>query len=145
MRRVGFGSVVIFLVACRSSTAIPSSLARGTWGGDNAGMIVEETVVHIHIACTYGNAPRPGTLSNGRFEITGSYNITAHPVDLGVFHPATIRGHVREDWMSFTVELSDTNVSFGPVIVVYSREPRMQQCPICRNPRDSERMPAGSF
>jgi len=30
-------------------------LALGTWGGDSAGMIVSDTAMHLHVACTYGD------------------------------------------------------------------------------------------
>jgi hypothetical protein len=104
----------------------------GTWGGDNAAAIVSDTM-HVHIGCTYGNALRP-LLTGGQFEIAGSYNITAYPVDRGVFHPAVFTGQVTGKVMTLTVALSDTSVTLGPVEVTLGREPSMGPCPICRKP-----------
>jgi hypothetical protein len=89
--------------------------------------------MHVHIGCTYGNALRPA-LTEGRFEVVGSYNITAYPVDRGVFHPAVFVGRVSGKVMTFSVTLSDTSVTLGPVEVTLGREPSMGPCPICRVP-----------
>lgn len=106
-------------------------LPVGAWGGENAGVVVGDTSMHVHIGCTVGDGPRPFT-SNGRFEITGRYNITAHPVDLGVFHPAIFTGRVSGNTLTLTVRLTDTTVTIGPAVVELGREPRMGPCPICR-------------
>ena len=115
--------------ACPQEPAGP--LPVGTWGGDNAGVVVSDTTMHVHIGCTVGDAPRPST-SDGRFEIAGRYNITAHPVDLGVFHPAIFSGRVNGGTMTLTVRLTDTTVTIGPAVVELGREPKMGPCPICR-------------
>jgi|SRR6185503_19681603 len=122
--------VVLTLVACLGNTGPSGDLALGTWGGDNAAAMVDDTM-HVHIGCTYGNAVRP-TLVVGQFEIAGVFNITAHPVDLGVLHPATFTGRVRGNELTLTVALTDTAVTLGPVVVRLGREPKMGPCPICR-------------
>ena len=122
----------MLLTACPGQTGPSGDLAMGTWGGDNAAAIVNDTM-HVHIGCTYGNALRP-VLTGGRFEVAGWYNITAYPVDRGVFHPAVLVGQVTGKVMTFTVTLSDTSVTLGPVQVTLGHEPSMGPCPICRRP-----------
>jgi hypothetical protein len=131
-RSFAAAAALVFLTTCPGPTSPSGDLAVGTWGGDNAAAIVSDTL-HVHIGCTYGNAPRP-TLTAGRFEVAGSYNITAYPLDRGVFHPAAFTGQVAGNVMTFTVTLSDTSVTLGPAQVTLGREPSMGPCPICRPP-----------
>lgn len=110
----------------------PKDLA-GTWGGENAGLIADDTSAHVHIGCTYGNVHQqiiPD--ANGRFDVPGEQNITAHPVDLGVMHPARFTGRVTGITMTLTITLTDTTVTLGPVQLFLGKEPRMGPCPICR-------------
>jgi hypothetical protein len=132
MRVAVLAAVVVLADTC-PLTGPNGTLATGTWGGENAGVIVTDTLMHVHNGCTYGNAPRP-TLTGGRFEVTGVHNITAHPVDLGILHPARFTGRVRGNRMTLTVTLTDTSVTLGPVSVELGVEPRMGPCPICRSP-----------
>jgi hypothetical protein len=117
--------------ACPWGTEPDRPLALGTWGGENAGVVVSDTAIHVHIGCTLGNGSRP-VLANGHFEVTGWYNVTAHPVDFGVFHPAVFTGIAGGRVLTLTVTLTDTSITLGPVVVELGREPRMGPCPICR-------------
>jgi hypothetical protein len=109
----------------------------GTWGGENAGLIADDTSAHVHIGCTYGNIHQRIVLdADGRFDVAGEHNITAHPVDLGILHPARFSGRVRGGSMELTVTLTDTTVTLGPVALAYGKEPRMGPCPICRRGMD---------
>ena len=119
-----------FVLACVGNTGPSGDLALGTWGGDNAAAMVDDTM-HVHIGCTYGNAIRP-TLAMGQFAVAGQYNITAYPVDRGILHPATFIGSVRGNDLTLTVALTDTAVILGPVVVRLGREPSLGPCPICR-------------
>lgn len=130
MRLLASAALLVLLASCVGDTEPSGDLALGTWGGDNAAAMVSDTM-HVHIGCTYGNAPRP-SLTLGRFEIAGRYNITAYPVDQGIFHPATFVGHVSGNDLTLTVTLTDTAVTLGPVVVRLGQEPRMGPCPICR-------------
>jgi hypothetical protein len=131
-------------LACAERDAIPSApgapLAVGTWGGENAGVIVDDTVAHVHIGCTFGNfaAPlRPGPA--GGVSATGSWVLRAYPVVVGPALPARLTGTVAGDALTFRVTVDDTvshtTVELGPVTVTRGREPRMGPCPICRVPR----------
>ncbi len=116
-------------------------LSVGTWGGENAGLIVNDTIAHVHIACTLGNFPAPVTVDdNGRFNVTGSYVLRAYPVFVGPYHPAQFGGQLNGDRLTLTVTVSDTvekkTVTVGPVLVTFKQEPRMGPCPICKKPGD---------
>lgn len=125
-------------IACSSATTTPASNLEiaGTWGGNNAGLIVNLNDVHVHIGCTLGDATGPiRTDMNGRFEATGTYNVDAYPVNRGIEHPAKFSGEVRGDTMTLTVSLTDTARVLGPVTLVYGKQPQMGPCPICRIPK----------
>lgn len=142
MRRFGtVTALVIVASACPAGTEPIGPLPLGTWGGENAGVVVTDTSMHVHIGCTVGDALRP-SLTNGRFAVAGQYNITAHPVDLGIFHAAVFAGQASGDVLALTVTLTDTNVTLGPVLVELGREPKMGPCPICRTPSVAPRAPA---
>ena len=140
-------AVTIVVVACggRSVTPSPHVLSRGTWGGENAGAIVDDTIVHVHIGCTLGNFPPPAVIDGeGRFSIEGSYTLRTFPVAVGPSLPAVFTGVVNGTQLTLSVAVNDTVekklVPLGPVTVVLGREPRMQTCPICRTPGEMMRL-----
>ena len=123
-------------LACSTATSTPITEVVGTWGGDNAGLIVSDTDVHVHIGCTLGDALGPiRPDANGRFEANGTYNVDAYPVDRGIVHPAQFTGQIIGLTMTLTVSLSDTARVLGPVTLTYGKEPQMGVCPICRVPK----------
>ena len=127
---------VVAVVACSAATSARITDVVGTWGGDNAGMIITGNDVHVHIGCTLGNTVRPiHPDANGRFEAGGTYNVDAYPVDRGIIHPATFSGRIVGRTMTLTVTLTDTGQVLGPVTLVYGKEPKMGPCPICRDPK----------
>jgi len=129
-------SSIFALVACSAATSTRITDVAGTWGGDNAGLIVNDTDVHVHIGCTVGDAVGPiRTDTDGRFSATGTYNVDAYPVNRGILHPATFSGQVVGTTMTLTVSLTDTARVLGPVTLIYGKEPKMGPCPICRVPK----------
>ena len=127
-----FAAAAAVLGPCDPTGVPPKDLA-GTWGGVNAALMADDTSAHIHIGCTYGNIHQqllPD--ADGRFDFPGEHNITAHPVDRGILHPARFSGQVSGGIMTLTVTLTDTTVTLGPVRLAYGTEPRMGPCPICR-------------
>ena len=115
------------------TSGIKDGVIQGTWGGENAALIADDTSAHVHIGCTYGNIHQSIVPDNaGYFDVPGEQNITAHPVDLGVMHPARFSGRVQAGRIRLTVTLTDTTVTLGPVDVLLNKEPRMGPCPICR-------------
>ncbi len=114
-------------------------LSPGTWGGDNAGVIVNDAVAHVHVGCTYGNFPAPVPLDqNGRFSVPGEYLLRAYPIPVGPTMPAQFAGVIVAGTLTLTVAVNDTVehtlVVLGPVTVTYGRAPRMGPCPICAVP-----------
>ena len=135
MTRILLVPSICAIIACSAATTRITDVV-GTWGGDNAGLIVNDNDVHVHIGCTVGDAAGPiRTDANGKFEATGTYNVDAHPVNRGVLHPATFRGQVVGQTMTLTVSLTDTARVLGPVTLTYGKEPTMGPCPICRVPK----------
>ena len=132
---VTFVAVAALLGPCDPTGLKPPKDLAGMWGGENAALIADDTSAHVHIGCTYGNIHNRITLdAGGRFDMAGEQNITAHPVDLGILHPARFSGRVIGSTMTLTVTLTDTTVTLGPVLLWYGKEPRMGPCPICRRP-----------
>ncbi len=86
-------------------------------------------------ARTSTSAAPTATSRDGRFDVPGEQNITAHPVDRGILHPARFVGRVIGTSLTLTVTLTDTTVTLGPVQVFFGKEPQMGPCPICRKPR----------
>src|SRR5207237_10173783 len=66
---------------------------KGTWGGENAGLIAFDTTDHVHIGCTAGDT-KQGIVADehGQFDDSGRYNITLYPVARGPDHPARFFG-----------------------------------------------------
>ena len=136
MTRISAILSIFAALACSAATSTPITQVVGTWGGDNAGLIVSNTDVHVHIGCTLGDAVGPiNPDADGRFEATGTYNVDAYPVDRGITHPATFSGQIVDQTMTLTVSLTDTGRVLGPVTLVYGKEPKMGPCPICRVPK----------
>jgi hypothetical protein len=110
----------------------PGATVHGTWGGNNAGLLADDTSGHVHIGCTYGDLHHPIVLDmSSHFDVAGEYNITAHPVDLGILHPARFTGSIDGHTMTLQVALTDTAVTLGPVSLTLDKEPSMGPCPIC--------------
>ena len=136
------------LIACAAAAALGAScpsddptspdgnLLTGTWGGENAALILEDADAHVHIGCTNGNFPAPLAVdADGRFNVAGSYVLRAYPIQIGPSLPAQFAGVVDGRRLTFTVAVNDTVekklVVLGPVSVTYDVEPRMGPCPIC--------------
>ena len=123
---------------CSRGSVTPQDglLAIGTWGGDNAGVIVTDSTAHVHIGCTFGDVPgRIALNASGRFSVRGSYVLRAYPVFIGPALPAEFKGQVRGRTLELEVVVTDTVanqiVTLGPVTTTFDREPTMGPCPIC--------------
>ena len=133
---------VIGAVACTSATSSPPPdglLPLGTWGGENAGMIVGDTAMHLHVGCTFGDVSGRVTVgTNGSFDVQGSYTLHAFPIVVGPSVPARFVGKVEGVKTTVTVTVNDTvekkTVVLGPVVVTLGVDPKMGPCPICRRP-----------
>jgi len=140
--QTGVALVAAIVAACSSGPAVPAfdgSLPLGTWGGDNSGMIVGDTAMHIHVGCTYGDVSgRVPVSGDGAFDVQGRYTLRAYPIVVGPEMPARFVGRISGAKATVTVTVTDTvehkTVVLGPVVVTYGVDPRMGPCPICRRP-----------
>jgi hypothetical protein len=134
VRRAVRGLVVVVLLAgCGASARPPlDRVPAGTWGGEDAGLIVTADGAHAHVGCTLGDVAGEIPVDDqGRFDVAGTYNVDAFPVDRGIRHPARFTGETDGRTLRFMVRLTDTMQTFASGELVLGREPRMQNCPIC--------------
>ena len=138
------GLAIVLLRDCELAGPRPSpGKVAGTWGGEGAGLIADDTSAHVHIGCTYGNVHQPIVAdAHGRFDLPGEQDITAHPVDRGILHPARFSGSVLGHTMTLTVTLTDTAVTLGPVELTLGQTPKLGPCPICLTRRAAARRAA---
>ena len=131
-------ALVLLCAGCRSgATESPPRngvMANGTWGGDGAGVIVDDSITHVRIGCTYGDIVGRVTLdANGRFSRNGGYLLSAFPIVLGPTMPALFSGRVSGDSLTLTVAVSDTVnnmiVVRGAVRVRLGATPQLAPCP----------------
>ena len=131
------------LAGCGGGPTGPGTVAVGTWGGDDAGLIVRADGVHAHVGCTYGDVA--GAIpfdAEGRFDVAAQWDVDAFPIDRGILHPARLTGTTTGRDLTFSVLLTDTGRTLGPSVVTLGREPRMVNCPICRTPAPRRRFRA---
>ena len=131
-RAAWLAALVAASLACGGSPPPPlDQVPAGTWGGDDAGLIVREDGAHAHVGCTLGDVAGAIALVDGRFDVEGTYDVDAFPIDRGIRHPARFSGRTDGRTLTFTVRLTDTGQTFTSGVLVFGREPRMQNCPIC--------------
>ena len=136
-RTLGVAWAGLLLLACGASGTfgLITELTVGTWGGEQAGVVVGATTAHVHVGCTYGDFPAPIPVDDGRFSVPGDYLLRAHPVAVGPTMPARFAGVVEGDELIMTVAVHDTItgelVVLGPVTVQLGHDPEMGPCPIC--------------
>jgi hypothetical protein len=111
-------------------------LAIGTWGGNGAAIIVNDTSMHVHVGCTFGDVSGRVQLDQGAFDVAGSYMLRAYPITVGPTVPARFTGTVLGKIATITVTVNDTvqhqTVVKGPVVVTLGETPQLGPCPLCR-------------
>ncbi|HEX4934766.1 MAG TPA: hypothetical protein VFV33_16365 [Gemmatimonadaceae bacterium] len=150
--RAAVALLAVFAGACAGSPseAAPAEhLTAGTWGAEGAGVIVSDTLVHVHIGCTKGDFARPAALDGGRFNVAGRYILRLFPIQVGPELPARFTGVVRGRLLTLAIAVDDTVqkqlVALGPVTVVLGDEPRLGPCPICASPNRLAARPVMPF
>ena len=141
-------------IACSSTvptTLLPfdGNLPLGNWGGENAGMIVSDTAMHLHIGCTYGDVSgRVPVGAGGQFDVAGNYTLRAYPIAVGPSVPARFAGRLDGAKVTITATVNDTvqhqTVVLGPVTMTYGAEAKLAPCPICRRPIITKPSPSPS-
>jgi hypothetical protein len=127
-------ALAAWLAACGTAGRPPlDRVPAGTWGGEDAGLIVSAEAAHAHVGCTNGDVAGEIALdASGEFDVPATYDVDAFPVDRGIRHPARLRGRTDGRTLTFTVRLTDTGQTLTSGELVLGREPRMLSCPICR-------------
>lgn len=134
------GALTLGAACAGNSTGVEGGvLVKGSWGGADAGVIITDSLTHVHIGCTYGDFPAAVPVdAQGRFRVAGSYLLRAYPVAVGPALPAEFTGQIDGSTMTYTVVVNDTVenkvVTLGPATVTLGKEPRDGPCPICRTP-----------
>ena len=73
---LAFAAATLALGPCSLTGLKPPKDLAGTWGGENAALMVDDTSAHIHIGCTYGNIHQQLIPhADGRFDFPGEHNI----------------------------------------------------------------------
>ena len=120
--------VGLLVGSCSGSSLLPPSdgiLAVGTWGGDNSGVIVTDSVVHVHVGCTFGDMPGHVPLDQeGRFTVDGSYVLRAYPIQLGPSLPAQFSGRVSGRTLTLAIAVGADEVRFLINGTEVARQPR---------------------
>ena len=130
-------AIPLLLTAACSASEGPerTELSAGTWGGENAGVLVNDSIAHVHVGCTFGYFTPVPLDRNARFTVAGNYTLRAYPIVLGPSLPAQYTGVIQGNKLTLTVVVNDTvedkTVTVGPSVVYFGREPRMGPCPIC--------------
>ncbi|PYQ11425.1 MAG: hypothetical protein DMF80_21645 [Acidobacteria bacterium] len=133
MRGIALGLTLALAAACEASRTGLGAVPVGTWGGEDAGLVVSADSSHAHIGCTLGDVTGPIPLdSEGRFDVAGQWNVDAFPIDRGILHPARLSGRTDGRSLSLAVRLTDTGQALGPVALTLGQPPHMRGCPICR-------------
>src|SRR5260221_14755211 len=114
MRRLLVPALAL-LAACGASRLEPGTVAVGTWGGEEAGLLVRADGAHVHIGCTYGHVAGPIPFdADGRFDVAAQWNVSAFPIDRGIFHEARMSGRLGGRRLTFPAGLAATGPSPGP-------------------------------
>ena len=133
---------VLALISCgNEGPVLPGDglLPIGTYGADNAGVIVTDSTTHVHVDCTFGDVTgRIHLDGEGAFEVAGSYVLRAYPVMVGPSLPARFAGRFDGRVLTMSIVVDDTvaheTVTKGPITVKLGVNPRMGPCPICADP-----------
>ncbi len=129
-------AVVFVLLAhtscARTTSTAPDStvLAKGTWGGENIALTVDDKEVHVEFDCAAGSFVQPRSLDGGgRFQVDGVYaKERGGPIREGQGVSARYSGTLSGDTLTLTVTLLDANEDIGPFTVTLGAQPRLRKC-----------------
>jgi hypothetical protein len=77
-REAGLFLLLLLAGGCGTSRIDLDAVPPGTWGGEDAGLIVSTEGAHAHIGCTLGDVS--GSIpvdAQGRFDVAGQWNVDA--------------------------------------------------------------------
>lgn len=128
---ISFFVIWLYLVGCASN--IYQENLTGTWGGEHIGMIVQDSSITLEYDCARGTIDEPiQPDEQGYFEVTGIHIIEhGGPVRSGEIpdkHPALYKGKIKENVMTFTVILTDTETEIGEFTLTHGEYPQIYKC-----------------
>jgi len=115
-------------LACFSPTA-PEAL--GTWGGQEASLVLTTSGGQVAYACGAGTIDSAWTISRaGQFAASGQHFFGGGPVPPQGRppHPAHYSGQVQGNDLTLTVTLTDLNQTLGPFHLVRGGPAVVEQC-----------------
>ena len=129
--RAWIAASLIALGGCESLDPTPTHLS-GTWGGPNAGLLLEGGIGTVQYDCATGTIdsaifPAPG----GRFRASGTHRTgQGGPIRAGqifISQRATYTGTVTADQMTLSVMLED-GTALGPFTLTKGAPPQLTRC-----------------
>jgi len=123
--------LVAALLGCGySQPAVLERVPEGEWGGDHVLLRVDAAGADFELDCAHGRMESPLRLDvDGRFAVAGVYVAEGGPTREDPDRlPARFSGSTDGRQLSFTVTLSDSGVTLGPLTVVRGRAPRLFKC-----------------
>ena len=105
---------------------------RGQWGGEHIAMEVTDAGATIEYDCAHGRiTEKIAPNAEGKFEAKGFHTRErGGPVRQGENNeePAVYRGSVKDETMTFTVELAKNNESAGTFTLTHGKQGRIRKC-----------------
>lgn len=133
MRVSGSASAVALLcAACSGTTAEPSPVAIGIWGGDHVTFTVGNSSNHLEFDCAHGDIPGVLSVNHGEMAANGTF-VREHggpirvdePLDA---HPALYSGTVNGSTMQLSIRLTDSGEMIGSFSLVRGASGRVVKC-----------------
>ena len=126
--RVYLGPLLALALACSSPSA-PSVL--GQWGGHEASLTLTGVGGTVSYPCGTGTIDSSWTISgDGQFAASGQHFFGGGPIPPGGTppHPARYSGQVAGQFLTFSVRVTDLNVTLGPFHLVRGGPPVVELC-----------------
>jgi hypothetical protein len=115
-----------------ASTASQSRDLRGTWGGEHIAMEVSDAGATIEYDCAHGRiTEKIVPAGDGKFEAKGVFvRERGGPQRQGEDNeePATYVGSIKDDTMTLTTKLAQTNESVGTFTLTQGKTGRIRKC-----------------
>ena len=121
-------ALLALTLACSSSTE-PTAL--GQWGGEEASLTLTRAGGTVSYPCGAGTIDSAWTLGqDGQFAASGQHFFGGGPVPPGGTppHPARYIGQVTGPFLTFTVSVTDLNVTLGPFHLIRGGPPVVELC-----------------
>jgi hypothetical protein len=117
-------------VGCRPR---PASFT-GTWGGENAKVVVADGRVSFEFNCAGGQSGGINLAADGSFRLEGTYfsesggpSVAGEPPPASL--PAVYKGTITGQTMTFTIEINGASLpEGGPYVVVLGAAPKLDKC-----------------